>query len=126
MRRLLIFIFLFIGTFYLVIKKYILAEKFYQKAADRGSATGQNDLGYLYMNGYGVPQDYTMAAKLFPKAADQGHAAGLNNLGLLYIKGQGVPQNQEKGCELLRQAADKDAKFAQDYTTHCAAKSRDL
>jgi uncharacterized protein len=48
------------------------------------------DLGAMYANGQGVPQDYAEAVSWFRKAADQGVAAGQYNLGVMYRDGQGV------------------------------------
>jgi TPR repeat protein len=60
-----------------------MAAKWYQKAADQGNATAQNNLGVLYQNGQGVEQSEEMAAKWYQKAADQGYAIAQNNLEML-------------------------------------------
>ena len=51
---------------------YSEAVKWYRKAAELGNASGQTDLGYMYLNGYGVSKDYTEAVKWYRKAARQG------------------------------------------------------
>ncbi len=53
----------------------------------------QNNLGVMYDNGQGVPQDYKKAVEWYARAADQGHAMGQANLGVMYANGQGVPQD---------------------------------
>jgi TPR repeat protein len=40
-------------------KNYTLAAMWYRKAAEQGNADAQNDLGLLYEDGKGVPQDYS-------------------------------------------------------------------
>lgn len=59
--------------------------------AEQGNAEAQFNLGSLYYQGRGVPQDYKEAAKWFRKAADQGHVYAQVNLGSMYAEGiQGV------------------------------------
>jgi TPR repeat protein len=55
--------------------------------AEQGDANAQNNLGVLYYNGEGVPQDYVQARQWFEKAAVQGDANAQNSLGLLYHNG---------------------------------------
>jgi hypothetical protein len=54
---------------------YREAMTWYRKAADRGYATAQSNIGWLYHNGWGVKQDYGEAMTCYRKAADQGDAA---------------------------------------------------
>jgi TPR repeat protein len=56
------------------------AAEFYQKAADQVDAAAQNNLGWLYENGQGVPKDFGKAAEFYQKAADQGNQAAIANL----------------------------------------------
>jgi len=62
-------------------------------AAEQGQASAQYNLGVMYDNGQGVPQDYKEAVRWFRVAAEQGHASAQNNLGFMYSEGQGVPQD---------------------------------
>src|SRR5262249_18722993 len=50
----------------------------------------QNNLGILYSNGRGVPQDQVRADLLFHSAAEQGLTEAQFNLGRSYRYGQGV------------------------------------
>jgi len=43
------------------------------KAAEQGDSNARYELGLLYINGKGVPQDSAKARELFIKAAEQGH-----------------------------------------------------
>ena len=72
---------------------YAQAVKWYRLAADKGDATAQSILGFMYDNGEGVPQDDTEAVKWYRLAADQGDAGAQSNLGVMYAKGEGVPQD---------------------------------
>ena len=84
-----------------------------QKAADQGYAPAQNNLGLLYEDGKGVPQDLGEAAELYQKAAHQGYADAQNNLGWLYQNGKGVPQDLGKAAELCQKAANQGYADAQ-------------
>ncbi|THJ21482.1 MAG: sel1 repeat family protein [Nitrospira sp. CG24E] len=46
----------------------------YCKLAERGDASGQFELGMMFLYGQGVPQSEQEAAVWFRKAAEQGHA----------------------------------------------------
>lgn len=64
-----------------------------QTQAAQGDANAQNNLGVLYFEGQGGPQNYAKARQWFEKAVTQGHARAQYNLGTLYHNGQGVPQD---------------------------------
>jgi len=89
------------------------AAKWFRKAADQGSAKGQNDLGEMYMNGEGLSQSYEEAAKWFHKAADQDYAEAQLNLGNLYHEGHGVSQDNVEAAKWIRKAADQGNSRAQ-------------
>lgn len=55
-----------------------------------GDAKAQGMVGYLYENGYGVPQDFVIAAAWYASGAEQGDPMSQYLLGLLYDKGRGV------------------------------------
>ena len=64
-----------------------LAE--FRPLAEQGHAEVQYNLGEMYRNGQGVPEDDQEAAKWFGLAAEQGDASAQYNLGVMYYKGQG-------------------------------------
>ncbi len=51
-------------------------------AANQGDAYAQYNLGVMYANGDGVPENDAEAVKWYRKAADQGYAVAQYNLGL--------------------------------------------
>ena len=53
----------------------------------------QYNLGVMYDNGEGVPQDDKTAVKWYTLAAEQGDADAQSNLGLRYYNGEGVIQD---------------------------------
>ncbi len=72
---------------------YATAMRLLRPLADQGHANAQNNLGYMYANGEGVPENDAEAVKWYRKAADQGDANAQNNLGYMYANGEGVPEN---------------------------------
>ena len=61
--------------------------------AEQGDAVAQNNLGNMYRNGNGVPQDAAEAVRLYRLAAEQGDASAMTNLGAMYSQGRGVVQD---------------------------------
>ena len=56
--------------------------------AEAGDAVAQYDLGVMYANGLGVPEDDAEAMRWYRLAADQGHADAQVNLASMYFTGQ--------------------------------------
>ena len=52
-------------------------------SAEQGEAWAQQNLGFMYENGWGVPQDYAEAMRWYRKAAKQGNAMGQTSLGIM-------------------------------------------
>jgi uncharacterized protein len=72
---------------------YARAVRELAPAAARGDARAQGRLGFMYENGFGVPQNYAAAADLYQRGAVQGDAFAQSRLGLSYDKGHGVPKD---------------------------------
>ena len=64
-----------------------------KKRAEAGNAEAQNDLGFKYLIGAGVPQSDAEALKWYRKAAEQGYASAQHSLGDMYERGSGVPKD---------------------------------
>lgn len=73
--------------------------------AEAGQAESQTNLGYVYLNGIGVPSNSKLAADWFMKAADQGAAVAQFNLGVLYENGIGVAKDNAIATEWYDKAA---------------------
>ena len=56
----------------------------------------QYNLGVMYAQGQGVPQNYKQAVYWYKKSANQGDAFAQSNLGLMYAQGQGLPQDYKQ------------------------------
>jgi hypothetical protein len=100
------------------------AAEVYPKVADQENPDAQNELGWQYETGQGVPKDLGKAAELYQKAADQGHAYAQTHLGVLYSTGQGVPKDLGKAVELYQKAADQGNVYAQIQLGLLYAKGR--
>ena len=87
---------------------YAEAVKWFRKAAKRGHAMAQNNLGKCYNNGQGIEQDYAEAVKWFRKAAEQDLADAETILGLRYYNGEGVRQDYAEAVKWFRKAAEQD------------------
>jgi TPR repeat protein len=98
-------------------KNYKEAVKWYRKAAERGHAQAQVNLGTLYSKGLGVGRDYTETVKWYRKAAEQEHAQAQNNLGVMYSEGQGVEQDYNEAAKWCSKAAEQG--HAQAQTNLC-------
>lgn len=81
--------------------------------AELGNADAQRELGWMYENRQGVPQDYAAAAKWYSLAAEQGDANARNLLGLMYEEGRGVPQDYNEAVKWYSAAAEQSDPYAQ-------------
>ena len=69
---------------------YATALREWEPLAEQGNVFVQYNLGLMYRNGQGVPQNYQTAREWFSLAAEQGDADAQHNLGVMYAFGQGV------------------------------------
>ena len=84
------------------------------RTAEAGvAADAQFDLGVMYAEGYGVPQDYVEAGAWYRLAAEQGDAKAQFNLGVMYAEGYGVPQDAAEAVAWYRLAAEQGDPEAQ-------------
>ena len=94
---------------------YARAARELTSAAMRGNARAQGQLGFMYENGFGVPQNYDAAVDLYQSAAAQGDVFAQSRLGLSYDKGHGVPKNVILSYKWLDLAAAKATSRERDY-----------
>ena len=94
---------------------YVRAAHDLSSLAQRGNARAQGILGFMYENGFGVPQAYDAAADLYARAADQGDPFAQAMLGLMFDKGHGVPQSFVLAYKWLNLAAAHAPKRDRDY-----------
>ncbi len=92
---------------------YGIALREWRPLAEQGNAKAQYNLGLMYRNGHGVPQDDAEAMGWWRKAAEQGNAGAQNNLGVMYRNGHGVPQDDAEAVGWYRKAAEQGYATAQ-------------
>ena len=94
---------------------YAAALREWRPLAKQGNANTQYNLGIMYNNGRGVPQDFAEAVKWYRKAAEQGMAEAQVNLGVMYMyyNGHGVPQDLAEAVKWNRMAAEQGDAGAQ-------------
>ena len=93
---------------------YKTAHKLWLPLAQKGHASAQNYLGFMYHKGLGVLQDYKEAVTLYRLAAEQGNAPAQNKLGIMYHNGLGVLQDYKKAIRWYRLAAEQGNAPAQN------------
>ena len=81
--------------------------------AEAGDPAAQYELGVMYQNGEGVPQNYSKSVKWFRMAAEQGDSNAQYSLGLKYSVGHGVPQNYPEAAKWHRKSAEQGCSAAQ-------------
>ena len=73
--------------------------------AEAGVPGAQFNLGVIYAEGRGMPQDEAAAVYWYRLAADQGLAEAQFNLGGMYAQGRGVSQDEAEAARWYRLAA---------------------
>jgi hypothetical protein len=86
---------------------YVGAAKEWRPLAEEGDATAQFNLGLLYLDGHGVPQNPGEAATWFRRAAEQDYPQAQHNLGAMYGSGQGVKRDLVQAYKWLNICAAK-------------------
>ena len=89
--------------------------------AQEGDAEAQYNLGLMYANGEGVPQDYAEAVKWYFKAAEQGYARAQYGLGFMYTNGNGVPHNYVAAYAWMSVAATNGNEDAKEFLSKAKA-----
>ena len=85
---------------------FATALKEWQPLAEQGDAGAQFNLGVMYKNGWGVPQDYAEAVKWYRLAAERWLASAQCNLGWMCQSGSGVHQDYAEARKGYRRSSD--------------------
>lgn len=68
--------------------------------ADSGDADAQYNIGWMYLNGYGLRIDDSLALEWWQKASQQGHTDASFSIGMLYSLGEGeVTKDLDKALD---------------------------
>jgi hypothetical protein len=73
--------------------------------ATGGDAKAQCDLGMIYAEGSGVPQNFAASVKWFRRAAEQDDANAQLRLGMSYLEGKGIDKDIDEAIKWLYKAA---------------------
>ena len=73
-----------------------MALREFRPPAEQGHAAAQNNLGNMYANGWGVPEDDRQAVLWYRKAAEQGDARAQFNLGPCTTTVRAFPRTTSK------------------------------
>lgn len=79
------------------------------RAAERGDAESQFDLGFMYSSGFGdFEEDDAEALKWYQRAAEQGLAQAQSRLGTAYAYGHSLEQDFAQAATWCRLRAEQD------------------
>lgn len=93
-------------SFY-VQQNYDSAASIYLRNSEALNAEEQNNLGYMYDEGLGIPADDAEAVKWYRKSAEQDNVWGQYNLGIMYQNGTGVTQDLEEAFKWYQKSAEQ-------------------
>jgi TPR repeat protein len=82
-------------------------------AAEQGDAFSQGIVGWMYEEGWGVPQNDKEALKWYRMGVEQGDARAQNRLGFMYQNGRGVNKDYKEALKWYRLAAEQGIAQAQ-------------
>jgi len=75
--------------------------------AEAGDADAQYNIGWMYLNGYGLRVDDRIALSWWQQASEQGHSDASFSIGMLYSLGEGeVSKNTDQAIDYYLLAAD--------------------
>ncbi|MGA9852988.1 MAG: tetratricopeptide repeat protein [Gammaproteobacteria bacterium] len=94
-----------LGIMYASRSDYQKAAYWYNQAAQAGIDTAMYNLGTLYFNGQGFPQDFATAHQWFEKAAKRGNKYAEFQLGMTYYTAQGVQKDPAQEMYWYEKAA---------------------
>ena len=86
---------------------YAAAMNHWRPLAEAGDPSAQTNVGLMYSQGQGVPQDAAEAFKWYRMAAMQNYIDAEYNLALLYRDGKGVGPNIDEAIRWFQHAAEK-------------------
>lgn len=81
------------------------AASFLRRAAQKGIAPAQYELGKLYERGQGVDRDMIEARNLIHKSAEAGHINAMYDYALFLAEGEGGPKSETEAVTWFQQAA---------------------
>ena len=96
-------------------RDYETAFKEWLPLAEAGDAMAQNNIGFMYRKGRGVPPDEKEAVKWYRRAAEQGLPDAMTNLGYMYDEGRGIEQDLLESYKWFLLAAERGREGAEGH-----------
>ena len=106
------FIFLFFTPILSVFSSGVELETKRTEANQR-DVISQYQLGFIYDEGEGVPQDFKQAVYWYEKSANHGDREAQYHLGVMFDHGRGVPQDYKQAVYWYKKSADQGIARAQ-------------
>ena len=92
---------------------YKKAFDIWDPLATGGDAVAMFNIGVLYSQGLGVPEDLEQGVNWYRQSAIKGYAPAQFNLGVAFREGKGIRKSSEKASQWFRAAAEQDHRHAQ-------------
>jgi uncharacterized protein len=86
---------------------YVTAAKEWRPLAEQGSAAAQLNIGLMYLDGKGVPQDFGEAVTWLRRSAEQDNTEAQHDLGALYGAGKGLKRDYVQAYKWMNICAAK-------------------
>lgn len=83
------------------------AIKYFEEAANCGSARAQTELGMCYLNGIGVAVNEKKGVEYLTRGADNGDSAAQHELGYMYLQGKHVQRDPATAAEFFEMGAEQ-------------------
>ena len=98
-----------------VVEDSEIARYWYQKAAEAGDSSAQNNLGVMLAAGLGGPKDVEKAVYWYTKGAEGGDGVAKGNLGMHLLEGRGARRNYRAAAHLLKEAIKEDPYYSRNH-----------
>ena len=85
---------------------------YYRQGIEEGDEYCPVNLGRMYCEGIGVPEDLQKGFELYMLGWERGDALAATNIGYCYEVGQGVRKNRRKAIEYYTRAAEAGEEHA--------------
>ena len=92
-----------------------MARYWYQKAAEAGDSSAQNNLGVMLASGLGGPKDVEKAVYWYTKGAEGGDGVAKGNLGMHLAEGRGARRDYRAAARLLKEAIKEDPYYSRNH-----------
>jgi len=94
-------------------RDYSTALREFHRQANLGDAVAKYNLGIMYEQGQGTPQDHAEAVKWYQQSAEAGVANAQLNLGAMYEHGRGTTRDYAQAAMWYEAAANQNVTHAQ-------------